>query len=660
MFMCIWLAALILHKSDASAKKIEPTGTGSRPPLLHVDDGRNFSTDGGPPPIRLLQVLEPLPGLTFELKVQVADMLTRQYLNNATVDLYVNYTRTKTVLTGGDGAVLLQVPFQKGSPVTVAACRDGYICTVLPYRTVRKPIFSSVTIPLRGLTQGNIWLFEDTFLITGKTSVASTKPVVQFPKSLLNLTEGSDITSFKAYLTIPKAPLEEKDFLKTLGIVSSATGFISIELNPVAAISVRLFSGDVELNVSGPVKISLALPDNCGLRPSNAVPAWLYNRTTGGWMRQGLGAVMSEGGKLIWTFTARRLGYWLAAPMPTPGDVLGRDILSDFFEQHPSFPMFALGGLFCIFVCLLVGIFSCRRPTTQKKYQFIVNISKLFLYVLSSSSRASMRQTQAKQLLPLTKKDQFTMTGSNEDIKTSSPPRQGRNQFSPKKDEQHNVNVAIYNGNIIANSNALPGSGEPGDIIPSADTTELIRLPASLAESLIFYNQPVAIMHASAFFQSEDQSEEPQRSKSTALYAENPSDQGSSVASSQGDPKNQTGKLEPPIRGQCGLLESASVPETLSKMRVSRHSMDVATEFSKVPLSQAPRAWFVSLEGKPAAEIRYAVAEQQRRRRAAESQETSLDSGVDMVEVNQAPGRRTLERNATFVKRTSSGKHISQ
>ncbi|XP_077584840.1 protein FAM171B-like [Stigmatopora nigra] len=631
MFMCIWLAALILHDSDASAKKIEPTGTGTRPPLLHVDDGRNFSTDGGPPPIRLLQVLEPLPGLTFELKVQVTDILTRQYLNNATVDLYVNYTRTKTVLTGEDGAVLLQVPFQNGSPVTVAVCRDGYVCTVLPYRTTKKPIFSSVTISLRGLTQGNIWLFEDTFLITGKTSVASTKAIVQFPKSLLNLTKGSDITSFKAYLTIPKAPLEEKDFLKTLGIVSSATRFISIELNPVAAISVRLFSEDVELNVSGPVKISLALPDNCGLRPSNAVSAWLYNQTTGGWMRQGLGTVMSEDGKLIWTFTARRLGYWLAAPMPTPGDVFGRDILSDFFEQYPSFPMFALGGLFCIFVCLLVGVFSCRR--------------------------SSRRQTQPKQLLPLTKKDQFTMTGSNEDIKPSSPPRQAPNQFSQKKDEQHNVNVAIYNGNIIANSNALPNIGESGDINPSADTTELLKLPASLAESLIFYNQPVAIMHASAFFQSEDQSEEPQRSKLTTLFAENPSEQGSS---SQGEPKNQTGKLELPNRGQCGLLESASVPETLSKMRVSRHSMDAASELSKVPLSQAPRAWFVSLEGKPAAEIRYTVAEQQRRRRPAESQETSLDSGVDMVEVNQVPGRRTLERNATFVKRTSSGKHISQ
>ncbi|XP_057709065.1 protein FAM171B-like [Corythoichthys intestinalis] len=646
--MLIWLciSVLILHESEA-LDELAPTGTGTRPSPLHFDDEGNFSTDREPP-LRLLQVPELLPGLNFNLKVQVTDMLTRQHLNKTTVDLYVNYTRTKTVLTGEDGAVLLQVPFENGPPVTVVACRDGYICTVVPYKTIRTPIFSSVTIPLLGQTQGNIWLFEDTFLITDKTSVGSLKPIVQFPKSLLNLTEGSDITSFKAYLTLPKPPIEGRDFPKTLGIISSATGLISMELHPVAAISVRLFSGDRELHISGQVKISLTLPDNCGLQSSNAVPAWLYNQTTGGWVRQGLGTVVSESGKLSWTFTAPHLGYWIAAPMPTTGDVFRGDVLSDFLEQYPSFLMVAVGGLFCIFACLLVGILCCHRT--------------------------SVRQTKVTRLLPLMKKDQFTMTGSNEDIEGSTQSQHGLKQFTEKRDEQHNVNVAIYNGNIIANPNALPGIAEPSDLDPSTNTTELIRLPACLTESLVFYNQPLAIMHASAFFQGEDQQEQPHWSKSMALYTgdtENLSEEKCSQNASQalnqvGDSESKVSNLEnaqvPTTRGQYGLLESASVPETLSKMKVSRHSMDAVTELSKIPSSQPPRAWFVSLEGKPAAEIHYAVAEQQRRRRTAESQETSLDSGVDMIEMNQTPSRRavTLERNATFIKRTSSGKHISQ
>lgn len=62
----------------------------------------------------------------------------------------------------------------------------------------------------------------------------------------------------------------------------ASQGYTGLELNPAAAVSVRLFSGDAELHIRGPIKINLTLPDNCGLRSSDALPAWLYNRTTGG------------------------------------------------------------------------------------------------------------------------------------------------------------------------------------------------------------------------------------------------------------------------------------------------------------------------------------------------------------------------------------------
>lgn len=64
-------------------------------------------------------------------------------------------------------------------------------------------------------------------------------------------------------------------------IFSFFQGYISVELSPVAAVSVQLFSGDVELHVSGPIEISLSLPDGGGLQTSNVVPAWFFNRTTG-------------------------------------------------------------------------------------------------------------------------------------------------------------------------------------------------------------------------------------------------------------------------------------------------------------------------------------------------------------------------------------------
>ena len=49
----------------------------------------------------------------------------------------------------------------------------------------------------------------------------------------------------------------------------------------MAAVSVQLFSSDTELHVSGPIEISLTVPDSCGLETSNVVPAWFFNRTTG-------------------------------------------------------------------------------------------------------------------------------------------------------------------------------------------------------------------------------------------------------------------------------------------------------------------------------------------------------------------------------------------
>lgn len=119
--------------------------------------------------------------------------------------------------------------------------------------------------------------------------------------------------------------------------------------------------------------------------------------------------------------------------------------------------------------------------------------------------------------------------------------------------------------------------------------------------------------------------------------------------------KARTAAEEHPSRAQCSLPESASEPGTLNRLRAeqNRHSMHASAELSR---TSSPRAWFVSLEGKPAAEIRYSDSE--RRRRPVESRETSLDSGVDVSELSTSSGRRavTLERNRTFIKSSSSNK----
>ncbi len=48
---------------------------------------------------------------------------------------------------------------------------------------------------------------------------------------------------------------------------------------------------------------------------TNNVHAFVLLFVLGGWMRKGLGTVVSVEGKLRWKFTAPHLGYWIAAPL---------------------------------------------------------------------------------------------------------------------------------------------------------------------------------------------------------------------------------------------------------------------------------------------------------------------------------------------------------
>lgn len=55
----------------------------------------------------------------------------------------------------------------------------------------------------------------------------------------------------------------------------------SIELEPVAAVNVLLYSSGEQLQIRGPIQISLPLGPNTYLRAADTVPAWAFNLKTG-------------------------------------------------------------------------------------------------------------------------------------------------------------------------------------------------------------------------------------------------------------------------------------------------------------------------------------------------------------------------------------------
>lgn len=80
-----------------------------------------------------------LPVSVFMLKVQVNDIISRQYLSQAVVEVFVNYTKTNSTITRNNGAVLIKVPYQLGLSLTIIAYKDGYVLTALPWKTGRMP-----------------------------------------------------------------------------------------------------------------------------------------------------------------------------------------------------------------------------------------------------------------------------------------------------------------------------------------------------------------------------------------------------------------------------------------------------------------------------------------------------------------------------------------
>lgn len=282
---------------------------------------------------------------------------------------------------------------------------------------------------------------------------------------------------------------------------------------------------------------------------------------------------------------------------------------------------------------------------------FIANVNTSVYLVY----RRSPNGTKAKHIPAVSRKDQTTCTCD---------------------DELSSGDSVIANPSAVAITLESDERELNVDLMGLHKTTE--QTSPALTENFFFYNQPVAFLHAPAFLHLEEQPEKPQRSATLPRAGASnnadtePSNKDdftqTSLTQNQTETEDQLGVLDGchaatstnAFRGHFSLPESMSVPGTLNKIRDNRHSVHVLAELSNNPSSQAPRAWFVSLEGKPAAEIRYAVSEQQRRRRPVESRETSLDSGVDMSELNQLSGRRTvtLERNATFVKSTSTSKHV--
>ncbi|XP_035160208.2 protein FAM171B isoform X2 [Callithrix jacchus] len=651
-----------------------------------------------------------VPVSVFMLKVQVNDIISRQHLSQAIVEVFVNYTKTNSTVTQNNGAVLIKVPYKLGFSLTIIAYKDGYVLTPLPWKTGRMPIYSSVTLSLFPQSQANIWLFEDTVLITGKLADAKSQPSVQFSKALIKLPDSHHISNVTGYLTVLQQFLKVDNFLYTTGITLSKPGFENIELTPLAAICVKIYSGGKELKVNGSIQISLPFLRRNDISAGDRIPAWTFDMNTGAWVNQGRGMVKEHNSHLMWIYDAPHLGYWIAAPLPgTRGSGINEDS-KDITAYHTVFLTAILGGT----IVIVIGFFAvllcyCRDKcgTSQKRERNITKLEVLkrdqttstthinhistVKVALKAEDKAQLFNAKNSSYSPQKKEpskaeteERVSMVKTRDDFKIYNEDVSflsvNQNNYSRNPAQSLEPNVGSKQPKYI-NNNLSSSLGDAQDEKRYLTGNEEAYGRSHIPEQLMhIYSQPIAILQTSDLFSTPEQLH---AAKSATLPRKGQLVYGQLMEPVNRENFTQTlpkmpihSHAQPPdareediiLEGQqslpsqasdwsrysSSLLESVSVPGTLNEAVVMTPfsselqgiSEQTLLELSKGKPSPHPRAWFVSLDGKPVAQVRHSFIDLKKGKRT-QSNDTSLDSGVDMNELHSS---RKLEREKTFIK----------
>ncbi|KAM4626559.1 protein FAM171B [Discoglossus pictus] len=652
----------------------------------------------------------------FALKVQVNDLISHQYLSKAIVEVYVNYTKTNSTITGSNGAVLVKVPYKLGLSLTITSYKDGYLLTPLPWKTRKMPIYSSVTLSLLPQSKANIWLFDDLVLITGKLSDSDSQPSVQFSKDLLNVFPPENVANMTAYLTVPQHYFKVDNFIYTTGIYLNKSGFKRVELNPLGAICVSIFSEGKELQVNGPIQIMLPLPATVSVKPGSSVPAWIFDMKSGAWINRGLGIIKKEKNMLVWTYVAPHLGYWIAAPLPGNGGWFLNALSGDLSTYHTFLLTAILGGnvvivtgLFAVLICL------CRRKLNRagKRGRNKTNLKNTEMTKLdqATSTNHSNSKNSAKGT---NKQNEKSSTHTSKVAMTLKESSQNENAIEKRHMDRMKEDLCFYNEehsfqSPYKNKNATfsDQSLESNDRFECAqhlmhnvcDTSPLLQHADDQSNKYIvsgevydfsrlsdqfmqMYSQPIAILQSPDIFHFQEplalckSATLPRKGELVYSSLVEPLDQGSHNQTlprmtphpqpSTSREQNMTVQPGQVSSWDCyasSLLESVSAPGTLNESvgmkpfssELQGISEQTLLELSKAKQSPHPRAWFVSLDGKPIAQVRHSYIDLKGKRKKG-SNDTSLDSGVDMNEHHHS---RKLEREKTFIKITRQSKIVN-
>ncbi|XP_071455970.1 protein FAM171A1 isoform X2 [Marmota flaviventris] len=242
------------------------------------------------------------------LKVHVSDASTHQPIADALIEIFANQVSIASGTSGTDGVAFVKFQYKLGSQLIVTATKHAYVPNSAPWKPIRLPVFSSLSLGLLPERSATLMVYEDVVQIVSGFQGARPQPRVHFQRRALRLPENTSYSDLTAFLTAASSPSEVDSFPYLRGLDGNGTGT---------------------------------------------------------WLKSGLGLVHQEGSQLTWTYIAPQLGYWVAAMSPPiPGPVVTQDITT----YHTVFLLAILGGMaFILLVLLCLLLYYCRRKCLKPR-----------------------------------------------------------------------------------------------------------------------------------------------------------------------------------------------------------------------------------------------------------------------------------------------------
>ncbi|KAK9396199.1 hypothetical protein NXF25_019560 [Crotalus adamanteus] len=301
------------------------------------------------------------------LKVHVSDASTHQPVTEAFIEIFTNQVPIASGNTGADGTAFIKFQYKLDSQLIVTATKQAYVPNSAPWKPVRLPVFSSLSLGLLPERSATLMVYEDVVQIVSGFQGARIQPKVHFQRRALRLPENTSYSDLTAFLTSASSPWEVDSFPYLQGYDGNGTGNNTrYDLTPVTAVSVHLLRSDgTPVPVNGPIYVTVPLPATNNLKHHTHVPAWRFDQKLGTWLKSNLGTIEQEGNGLTWTYIASQLGYWVAAMSPTnPGLIVAKD----FTTYHTVFLLAILGGIALILLVLLcLLLYYCRRKCLKPR-----------------------------------------------------------------------------------------------------------------------------------------------------------------------------------------------------------------------------------------------------------------------------------------------------